>query len=128
MCLPLAFLVAVELESVLTNLLSLVHGVSRGGLLASHGVVLVGWGVWVSIGPSRDALLAPLRLARSFAKAIARSPLGWLLVPLVAILALVALRYPPNNYDSLSYRLPRVVHWLDHRSDRKSTRLNSSHG
>jgi hypothetical protein len=35
-------------------------------------------------------------------------------VLLILILLIQGIIYPPNNWDSLSYHLPRVIHWLNH--------------
>ena len=43
-------------------------------------------------------------------------PSSWLplLFVFVAFLSLAGgILYPPSNYDALSYRLPRILHWLD---------------
>jgi hypothetical protein len=43
-------------------------------------------------------------------------PYSWLplLFIFVAFLTLAGgILYPPSNYDALSYRLPRILHWLD---------------
>jgi hypothetical protein len=43
-------------------------------------------------------------------------PYSWLplLFIFVALLTLAGgILYPPSNYDALSYRLPRILHWLD---------------
>lgn len=43
---------------------------------------------------------------------------GWDWIPvIIAFFALiVALAYPPNNYDVLAYHMPRVLHWLQNGS------------
>jgi hypothetical protein len=68
------------------------------------------------------------RLRKNFSK-----PSSWLplLFISVAFLALVGgILYPPSNYDALSYRLPRILHWLDtghwHWIDTPNTRQNYS--
>lgn len=60
-------------------------------------------------------------------------PSSWLplLFISIAFLALVGgTLYPPSNYDALSYRLPRILHWLDlghwHWIDSPNTRQNYS--
>ena len=60
-------------------------------------------------------------------------PASWLplLFGFVAFLALAGgILYPPSNYDALSYRLPRILHWLDaghwHWIDTPNTRQNYS--
>lgn len=60
-------------------------------------------------------------------------PSSWipLLFISVAFLALMGgTLYPPSNYDALSYRLPRILHWLEaghwHWIDTPNTRQNYS--
>ena len=60
-------------------------------------------------------------------------PTSWLplLFIFVAFLTLAGgILYPPSNYDALSYRLPRILHWLDaahwHWIDTPNTRQNYS--
>jgi len=60
-------------------------------------------------------------------------PFSWLplLFIFVAFLTLAGgIIYPPSNYDALSYRLPRILHWLDsghwHWIDTPNTRQNYS--
>ena len=60
-------------------------------------------------------------------------PSSWLplLFIFVAFLALVGgILYPPSNYDALSYRLPRILHWLEaghwHWVDTPNARQNYS--
>ena len=60
-------------------------------------------------------------------------PTSWLplLFIFVAFLTLAGgILYPPSNYDALSYRLPRILHWLDaahwHWIDTPNARQNYS--
>jgi len=39
-------------------------------------------------------------------------PLPFLFLLIVCLAIIGGLLYPPNNYDALNYRLPRVAHWL----------------
>lgn len=40
----------------------------------------------------------------------------WVLISLAAIPLMVGLLYPPNNWDSMTYHLPRIEHWLQNGS------------
>ena len=42
-----------------------------------------------------------------------RSPILPYLLPMAALLYRVAIVYPPNNYDSLTYHMARVAFWLE---------------
>ncbi len=39
-----------------------------------------------------------------------------LIIPLVLLLLFTALIYPPNNWDSMTYHMARVAHWMQNRS------------
>ena len=61
------------------------------------------------------------------------NPSSWLslLFIFVAFVTLAGgILYPPSNYDAISYRLPRILHWLDighwHWIDTSNTRQNYS--
>src|SRR5687767_12704290 len=46
----------------------------------------------------------------------ARQPVFWFITSLLVISLLVAILYPPNNYDSLTYHMARVEHWRQNES------------
>ena len=43
-----------------------------------------------------------------------RRPLPAAFASAVGLILLGALLYPPSNYDALTYRIPRILHWLNH--------------
>src|SRR5206468_2092857 len=55
---------------------------------------------------SPSAMWHPLRLRR-FRRGL---PLLYLILLVLALVG--GALYPPNNYDALTYRVPRVLHWL----------------
>jgi hypothetical protein len=77
---------------------------------------------WSTAAPRRLALA---RLRWRFRH---RLPLLFLLYALLALLG--GALYPPNNYDGLTYRLPRLLHWLAeqrwHWIDTNISRMNVS--
>lgn len=46
----------------------------------------------------------------------ARQPVYWFITSLLVISLLVAILYPPNNYDSQTYHMARVEHWRQNES------------
>lgn len=43
-----------------------------------------------------------------------RSPSLWAVTLLILCIGVAAWIYPPNNWDSMTYHMPRVVRWLEH--------------
>jgi len=107
----LAFALMICFEASLVNALSVFHAVARGPLLVSHGIV----GVAAAAGLRRRRSSARPRILPSprFARGLA--PLA--LVALLAVpIVYSALWYVPNNWDSMTYHLARVAHWLQNGS------------
>lgn len=77
-------------------------GYSVAGLLGATAAVL--WRKPLFEGGQH---LSPRRLGRRFARPL---PLAWAGLATLAFLG--GLLYAPGNYDGLTYRLPRVLHWL----------------
>ena len=63
---------------------------------------------WRSLGAPRWSPLVWRKCRRRFHRGF---PLAFLLIGGLAFLG--GLIYTPTNYDALSYRIPRVLHWLD---------------
>ncbi len=74
----------------------LVVAVIITGLLWRPGFAATGWGCW-----------SFKRLRRRFGR-----PLPFCFLVTVALGLVGGLLYAPNNYDALSYRTPRSLHWL----------------
>ena len=102
----------------LTELLSLVHALAEFPLAVS----------WLLVTVAAAASWWRLRAERGAgAPRLGRLPVpsrAWLLPGLMACvaalqagwLAVTAYTYAPNNYDALTYHLPRALHWLQERS------------
>lgn len=110
-----AYLALVANLGLVTLVLSPVREVTRGGLAVAEAALLAGavW-AWVRRGRPRP----PLGAARkAFAEIVAsRVTLLYLLVVIAGLSyeLLLGLTVPPNNYDSLTYHLARVVAWAEH--------------
>jgi hypothetical protein len=112
---PLALAVLVCFEALLLDVLSLFHALAAPALLAAHSAVIA---AALAIAWRRAAPGAGLPALARRARAALRA-LGWpllLAVPAAILCAISALRYLPNNWDSMTYRLARVAHWLQHHS------------
>jgi hypothetical protein len=78
------------------------------GYLASLAVCLAGVMITIRRGTFALPSVRRIRIARRRWRRL--PPLLYLLVFLMALLG--AVLYAPSNYDALSYRLPRMLHWL----------------
>ncbi|HEY6726347.1 MAG TPA: hypothetical protein VI197_20065, partial [Polyangiaceae bacterium] len=113
--LPLAFCVLVALETLIMNALSAFRWVTDVGVFAAHASIAVGGVIVAHRRGQLAAAVDPSRLRKRLAWAL-RSPVLPYLLPMAALLYLVAIVYPPNNYDSLTYHMARVAFWLENRS------------
>lgn len=107
--LALSAAVLISLEAVLLHLLSPMGGAGRASLLIGNWAI-AGAGLLVHHRHARGARLAPpLRF-------VARGMhLAWI-APLGLVAASSAIEFVPNNFDSMTYHLARVVYWLQNGS------------
>jgi len=107
LALPVAGAAVVCFEALLVQGLSPLHAVARPGILAAHGALGV-IAAAVALRRGRVPRLLSIR-------AIARPPVVFVAV-LGCIVAASANEYLPNNWDSMTYHLARVAHWIQHGS------------
>jgi hypothetical protein len=111
---PLAASVALALlvcvETVLLNVLSAFDAVTRAGLVTTHAVTIVSV-LAVFRGAAQREVARLLVVAKR-----RRVGLSLALAPIFLVVLLSALRYAPNNGDSMEYHLARVAHWIQYRS------------
>lgn len=112
--LPLAFCVFIAFESVLLNMLSIFHGVTRLGLVIGQLLLLTT--AFFHDLRRRSVLAGRIQDIRRELSLALRSPITPFVAPLVATLYVVAFVYPPNNYDSMTYHMARVAHWVANQS------------
>ena len=100
-------------------ILSWLHALNPMGYLFVHGIFFTAilWRIHGKPGLARR-LLPKLR-KRFFPKRLAHEPsLSWrrflpfCFLTLASLGFLAGLFHAPNNYDALTYRIPRVMHWL----------------
>jgi len=113
--LPLAFAGFIALESVLLNFLSLFQAVNSLHFAAMHIVVIACWLYWVWMTDRKRPVGHVLLFCKLF-KAITGQRAFQILMPLIILISFTAWLYPPNNYDSLTYHMARVAHWMQNSS------------
>ena len=111
----LAFACLISLETVVLNGLSVFQWVTRAGLVISHLVFLTFWLSWAIVFRRNLLVRYGMRIIAA-TKNIASNPVVWLVLPLLGILTLTAFVFPPNTYDSMTYHMARVAHWIQQAS------------
>ncbi len=112
----IAFSIMIAVEAIIACALSVFHLFGRGPVTALHVSFVLG--VVLALSASRRVradLVRARQLLRSL-KRWDRSVVALVVVPLAAALFLIAAAYQPSNWDSMTYRLARVAHWVQHRS------------
>lgn len=111
----ISFAALIALESTVLNVLSIFQLITLNVMVGFHLIVILVLVVIVvrlkpGIGFShirQSCRLLGNRLVRI------RNPI---FLPLLMIICITAWLYPPNNYDSLTYHMARVVHWMQNQS------------
>jgi hypothetical protein len=97
-----------------TETLSPFHLLSRPVLVATWAVFAVVLGVRVAA--STRAHATSFTIGRWWKNGTLRDPLFVGLLVILALLGMLAVLAPPNNWDSMVYHMGRVVHWMENRS------------
>lgn len=113
------------LLAAITEILSVFHLINRPWLLGAWLLVSGAIALFLVLRHSPKNILSKVRLLfHSFSQTVAQTVranplLGFTLLSLSIILflsGLVAIAAPPNNYDSMTYHMSRVMNWLQNQS------------
>ena len=105
----------IAFETIFLNILSLFSLVNREYILAVHISLLLLWAMWLLRTDTSffirviHRLLSVLRFLRSQTAVI-------ILAPIFILLFYQASLYPPNTWDSMTYHMGRVAHWIQFQS------------
>lgn len=89
-------------------LLSICHALNATGYGVSFGVAAIAVVIWKKrVSTSFFPPFKPAKLRKRF-----RRNLPMMFLALAALVLLGGLLHPPSNFDGISYRTPRVLHWL----------------
>lgn len=110
----LALALLIAFEAVVLDALSLFREVTRWGVLGAHAVVVAG--AAGAVGRRAALRFLSRGAGRAFRAVSGLGAPGLLLAPLAVLVVASACRYAPNNWDSMTYHLARVAHWIQLRS------------
>ena len=112
---PITMAAFIGLEAVVLNCLSIFHAVNQIWIVVVHLAVIVCWIIWVWTTDTGRFLAFVMQFVRVARRAVLQ-PGYQLVFPLLLLIGITAWIYPPNNYDSLTYHMARVAHWIQNGS------------
>ena len=114
--LPIAFAFFVGLESIILNSLSVFKTVNASGVLIAHIVFITVWIIWSYRKKRINCIVRIVYRTILVFSSFWNNSKYRILIPMIVILGLTAFIYPPNNWDSMTYHMGRVAHWIQNGS------------
>jgi hypothetical protein len=114
--LPIVFACLVAMESFIMNALSLFNLVSRTGVLTTHVALLMIWLSWRYKYAKRSVEADFGSRFAHIKNSLKQKSIFNYFLPALLLLLATGLVYPPNNYDSMTYHMSRVAHWIQNGS------------
>lgn len=98
---------------IMIEILSLFHGLTRGLVAGGWGLVILGLGAGLKIFSD-----VPRKIKFGIFKDLSKIEIFLLGTTALVVLltGLTAIAAAPNNWDSMTYHLPRVMHWVQNQS------------
>ena len=107
-----AHLVVFAFIAISTEALSIAKGISFAGLVATWSLFILGCLLFWLRRRSHQRLSEP--------RPESSTPSDYFLTSAIALILamtfITAIVYPPNTWDSMTYHMPRVVHWMNQHS------------
>lgn len=113
--LSISFAAWIAFETILLNILSLFGAINKNWVITFHVVLLLMWFVFTIVFKPK-MLNMYFKKYFIFCRRVSKNQRYYLLLPLLILIGISAWLYPPNNYDSLTYHMSRVVHWMQNKS------------
>lgn len=107
---PIAMAAFIGVEAVIFNFLSVFNSLTGTTVIVSHLVILLSMiGVLYKCGSlgRRSNYLQLYNLVKRL-----KRPGAYIFFPLLILIGCIVWMYPPNTYDTLTYHMARVAHWI----------------
>ncbi len=106
-----AWIVYIFFVVISTEILSVFNSINSISVLISHTIFVVGILLWLI--KKRVVIIVPkLKIHPFFQTIIIFLSILTIVIPL----AFIAIYYPPNNWDSMTYHMSRVMHWIQNQN------------
>lgn len=112
---PVSFAIVIGYEAILYNLLSPFHAVRFTPVLIGQ-LFIIGFSLMVACYVRGYKTVNDIKAMFCLHSYKWRNHRWHILMPLLLLLGITAWIYPPNTYDSLTYHLARVAHWIQNQS------------